>query len=125
MTVVNEPVPRLHVVCIDRSQSEVKLHKIIEALDYLHLTLLVKKPTIILGDFNIDLLKPTSEREALMQNMIEYRGYSQFISQFTTDNRTCIDHIYTNLPHVIHSAGVLESYFSDHKPIFVCLQLMH
>jgi hypothetical protein len=125
VTVVNEPVPNLHIVGIYRSRSKVKLHKLIEALDYLHMTLLVNKPTILLGDFNIDLLKPSSERKALMRNMIECRGYSQLISQFTTDNRTCIDHIYTNIPHVVHSSGTLESYFSDHKPIFVCLQLMH
>ena len=125
VTVLNAPVSNLHVVGIYRSKSKVNLHKLIEALNHLYITLLVDKPTIIPGDFNIDLFKPSSERKTLMQNMIECRGYSQLISQFTTDNRTCIDHIYTNIPHLVHSAGVLESYFSDHKPIFVCLQLMH
>ena len=125
VTVVNEPVPSLHIVGVYRSKSKANLHKLIEALHHLHVTLLFDKPTVILGDFNIDLLKSSSERKALMQNLTDYRGYSQLISQFTTDNRTSIDHIYTNIPHVVHSSGVLESYFSDHKPIFVCLKLMH
>ena len=125
VTIVNEPVPNMHVVGIYRSRSKVNLHKLIEALDHVHVTLLFDKPTIIVGDFNIDLLKPSSEQKALMQNLTDCREYSQLISQFTTDNRTCIDHIYTNIPQLVHSSGVLESYFSDHKPIFVCLQLMH
>ena len=125
VTVVNEPVPSLHIVGIYRSKSKVNLRKLIEALDHLYVTFLFDKPTIILGDFNIDLLKPSSELKALMQKLTDYRGYSQLISQFTTDNRTCINHIYTNIPHLVHSSGVLESDFSDHKRIFVCLQLMH
>ena len=30
------------------------------------------------------------------------------------------DHIYANIPDRIQSSGVVESYFSDHKPVFVC-----
>ena len=45
----------------------------------------------------------------------------QLITQFTTDYHTQIDHIYTNIPNHVLTAGVLESYYSDHKPIFVCL----
>ena len=37
----------------------------------------------------------------------------------TTDYKTQIDHVYTNSSKIIYSSGALESYFSDHKPIFV------
>lgn len=49
------------------------------------------------------------------------RGYTQLIEQYTTDYRTQIDHIYTNVPQLIQSAGTLESYYSDHKPIFISI----
>ena len=65
VTVAKEPVPNVHIVGIYRSKSKVNLRKLIEALDHLHITLLFDKPTIILGNFNIDLLKPSSERKAL------------------------------------------------------------
>ena len=51
--------------------------------------------------------------------LIEKRGYTQLIKQYTTDYRSLIDHIYTNIPHFVQSSGVLESYFSDHKPLFI------
>ena len=40
-----------------------------------------------------------------------------------TDYKTQIDHMYTNIPHQVQSSGTLESYDSDHKPIFVCLNI--
>jgi len=39
----------------------------------------------------------------------------------TTDHRKQINHIYTNLPQHVQSAGTLESYYrySDLKPIYI------
>lgn len=49
------------------------------------------------------------------------KKYVQLINQVTTDYKTRIDHIYTNIHTRVKNSGVLESYFSDHKPIFVSL----
>ena len=46
--------------------------------------------------------------------------YVQVINQFTTDYKTQIDHIYT-IPERLNNCGVLESYFSNYKPIFASL----
>lgn len=58
---------------------------------------------IFIGDFNINWL---NEKEKIpLQNLfIEENKYRQLVSLFTTDNRTTIDHIYTNLPlgHLWH-----------------------
>lgn len=41
----------------------------------------------------------------------------------TTDYDSALDHIYTNiLPIQINFWGTLESYYSDHKPIYVSLE---
>ena len=45
----------------------------------------------------------------------------QVINNFTTDYKTLIDHIFANIPERVKNSGVLESYFSDHKPILVSL----
>lgn len=72
-------------------------------------------PVVLLGDFNVNLLEKTSEEKALTRCLVEERGYTQLIKQYTTDYRSLIDHIYTNIPHFVMSSGVLESYYSDHK----------
>ena len=54
--------------------------------------------------------------------MITDRGYTQLIRQYTTDYRTQIDHIYTNVPQLVQCVGTLESYYSDHKPILISLK---
>ena len=125
ITIISHPSPteQAYIVGIYRSKTKVKLSKYIEALDYLERTEHANKATIIFGDFNVDLDENPHERNALISNMIESKGYTQLISSYTTDYRTKIDHIYTNIPQMICASGVLESYYSDHKPIYAFLKL--
>ena len=120
---VNQPVNNLHIVGIYRSTSKVKIAQFINALKYLHSSFLndPNTPTIILGDFNVNLNKNASDRYTLCKYLIEEKQYVQLINQMTTDYKTQIDHIYTNIPERVKNSGVLESYFSDHKPIFASL----
>ena len=78
-------------------------------------------PVIILGDFNVNLNENASNKNTLCKYLIKENHYVKLINQFTTDYKTQIDHIYTNIPERVKSSGVLESYFSDHKPIFASL----
>ncbi len=120
---VNQPVHNLHIVAVYRSASKVKIARFINALKHLHSTFLndPNTPVIILGDFNVNLNENASEKNTLSKYLIEEKKYVQLISQVTTDYKTRIDHIYTNIPEKVKNSGVLESYFSDHKPIFVSL----
>ena len=120
---VNQPVHNLHIAAIYRSTSKVKIARFINALKHLHSTFLndPNTPVIILGDFNVNLNENASEKNTLSKYLIEEKKYVQLISQVTTDYKTRIDHIYTNIPERVKSSGVLETYFSDHKPIFVSL----
>ena len=47
--------------------------------------------------------------------------YKQLMSSYATDNKTCIDHIYTNLPETQVRVGILETYFTDHRAIYALL----
>jgi hypothetical protein len=47
-------------------------------------------------------------------------GWKQLIQSPATDYGSALDHIYTNIPDEnIKSAYTLESYYSEHKPIFI------
>ena len=120
---VDQPVQNLHIVGIYRSKSKVKISKFIDALKYVHENILNygNFPVIMLGDFNVNLMENSSEKKTLSKYLCEQEHYIQLINQETTDYKTQIDHIYTNIHEQIHRSGVLESYFSDHKPIFVSL----
>ena len=125
VTTFSHPIPGHIVVAIYCSKT-VKMTKFIDTLHYFHdqIGSSSRVPTVILGDFNINLIKLSSEQKALTKYLIDEKGYTQLINEFTTGYRTQIDHIYTNVPHLVQSAGALESYYSDHKPIFVSLKPM-
>ena len=126
VAIINLPgCNNIHVVGIYRSKSKVVFSKLIEGLEHLHRTILSepRTPVIILGDLNVNFMEVTSQQKALVEYMIKQKGYTQLIKQYTTDYKTQIDHIYTNIPHQVQSSGTLESYYSDHKPIFVCLNI--
>ena len=118
---VSQPVPYLHIVGIYRSKSKVKTSKFIDALRNLHSNFINDSnvPVILLGDFNINFIENTSEKKTLSRYLIEEKQYVQCIDEVTTDYKTQIDHIYTNIPEKVNNSGVLETYFSDHKPIFI------
>ncbi|CAB3999556.1 ATP-dependent DNA helicase PIF1 [Paramuricea clavata] len=76
---------------------------------------------IIIGDFNVNWMVE-SDRQSLYNLMVVQNHYRQLIKGFTTDNRTLIDHLYTNLIEEEIEAGILETYFSDHKAIWASLR---
>ena len=123
--VLNHPIPNIHVVGIYRSKTNTTISELIDALTHLHNSVLTEAtvPTVLLGDFNVNLMQDTTEKRALNKYLITDRsGYTQLINQYTTDYRTLIDHIYTNVPQLVQCAGTLEAYYSDHKPIFISLK---
>jgi hypothetical protein len=67
---------------------------------------------ILIGDFNVNWMVK-SDRQSLYNLMIIENNYRQLITDFTTDNRTTIDHLHTNLMNEEIHSGILETYFSD------------
>lgn len=122
VSVLNDPLPNLHVIGIYRSKNKASHQKLIETMNYLLDTVIpnTETPALILGDLNVNLMEVSSEQKTLTC-LIQKRNFTQLLNQFTTDYRTQIDHTYTNMPNHVLTAGALESYYSDHKPIFVCL----
>ena len=53
---------------------------------------------------------------------MENLGYAQLITEPTTNYGSILDRVYTNIQDAVIHVGVLESYFSDHKPIYLCIK---
>ena len=87
VSVLSGTVSDFHIVGIYRSKSKVNLKKFIHALNNVLDNVIPDSttPTVILGDFNINLLEISSEKNALSKCLLEQRGYTQLITQYTTD----------------------------------------
>ena len=85
------------------------------------------KHALILGDFNIDLIKYESDTHA--QELIDCTskfGFAQTISiptRVTDHSATLIDHIYSNMIHKVVSSNVLTTDISDHLATSVTIAL--
>lgn len=85
-------------------------------MQYLQSIINITKPTIIMGDFNQNAFQNCSVLNFLQHNY----SFHQILKSPTTDYDSCLDHIYINFPQDrLCLSGTLESYYSDHKPIYL------
>ena len=89
-----------------------------------------KNKTILIGDFNINLLEHTTHRETGdYLNKMQSLNYFPLISRPTrfpegeqNSRESLLDHIYTNFIH--HSiSGILHYKITDHLPIFINMSI--
>ena len=97
--------PKLSAKCLARQMSNV-----VGELAEKHTHFLIG------GDFNSDASEKLAEP---LHQFCENFGLRQIINHVTTDNKTKIDLIFTNIPNSAISSFVLESWYSDHKPCWV------
>ena len=98
---------------------------------YLSLNKPVKKnkQLILLGDFNINLLK--SETENSVSNFLDILGSFPMLSQIifptriTNTSKTLIDNIFTDSSNFQISSGNLTYHISDHLPQFSIFKNMN
>jgi exonuclease III len=83
------------------------------------------KLCVLIGDFNIDLLKETSCEYV---NMLASNGFKQCIvnipTRETVTSKTLLDHVYTNVNNKYLDTGVIHTDISDHKPIYCIINNM-
>lgn len=79
------------------------------------LDLFASQQCIFVGEFNVDWFNETQRMPLL--GLFERHNYQQIETNPTTDNKTCIDRVYTNLAMSQMEVHVLETYFSDHMAI--------
>ena len=78
----------------------------IKALVHLHNSVITdtRIPTILIGDFNINIMQDTTDERSLKKTLIKNRGYIQLVNHYTTDYRTQMDHIYITVPQLEQSS---------------------
>lgn len=94
----------------------------LQVLSNLVTTLTDSTKTLIMGDFNVNLLQDSSDKEKLLL-LMKSKNFTQIINGITTDFHSCLDHIYVNFPYTdVETSGIQESCYSDHKVVWVTLK---
>ena len=71
-------------------------------------------PFVLMGDTNLDIHSPqNTSKIKFLENTLHCK---QLMMLPTTDNNSVLDHIYSNMGNI--PAGILDSYWSDHKFIY-------
>ena len=77
---------------------------------------LLNMEMIILGDFNIDILKPNYSKHKLIKTL-KHLHLTQLLNQVTRPaSKTCLDHIWTTNPERISTVETKLIGLSDHLP---------
>jgi len=83
---------------------------------------LPNRPTYIMGDLNIDLLRPKDTNTEQFEQLFLSNGLFPLISlathQRTTQRATCIDNIFTNKVEAILHTGIIEDIGTNHSPVY-------
>jgi hypothetical protein len=79
-------------------------------------------PTIIIRDFNINILTNTIESITL-QNYMNTHGFHITFIEITTPNNMQIDHIWTYAPTQQCGTRSTQVYWTDHNPIYFAFKL--
>ncbi len=76
-------------------------------------------PTVILGDFNNNLLLP--DHSTVIVRFLENRGFKQIVTQPTTDSGSLLDHIFINFPEASPAVDIVDTYYSDHDGTYLSI----
>ena len=77
-------------------------------------------PSVVLGDFNEDILHQSSSR---VVTFMSSHGYTQVVNSPTTARGTLIDHVYCNSLPSNMIVGVQDTYYSDHDTVYCSIPL--
>ena len=79
----------------------------------------LRKPTVTIGDFNIDWSGNSQNKENL-ETLMRLHQYEQLVKEYTRcfkNSKTIIDLIFTNAQSLVSEHNVIKSDISDHYAI--------
>ena len=81
------------------------------------------RPTYLLGDYNIDLLKYNQQSQSFLNLILTYGFFPKIdrATRITNSTATLIDNIITNVHDRELFSGIWIASISDHLPVFVAL----
>jgi exonuclease III len=118
---------RLHLISVYRSSHPASINLFFAKLQEFtqlqqRLRLSPASPLLICGDFNIDLLRSDADSKRETSLLSSYDLF-QHVPCHTTDFRSLLDHVWSNLPASNLEVSMQESFWSDHVPVLVALTL--
>ena len=72
------------------------------------------RPTLVMGDFNQDILGDDNSIRLFM----ELHGFKQIVTQPTTDGGTLLDHVYLH-GNLDVSLDIVQTYYSYHNMVLL------
>ena len=78
-------------------------------------------PTIIVGDFNDNLL--AASRLSTLSQFMSLRQFTQLVQVPTTDSGTLLDHVYCNATYENMYIDVIDTYYSDHDAVYLSIPI--
>jgi exonuclease III len=112
----------IHIVACYKSHS-IKIANFLNIFEYI---LTNHRRSVILGDFNIDLLKTSANDVGKYLNCCHLNSYlilnkicANFDTRITDSTRTVIDHALTDLTNLKYSLHILNTALSDHQLLFL------
>ena len=85
------------------------------------------KETVILGEFNFDLLKLNHNSNSWLQ-LMESMNFTQLVkcpTRTTACSSTLIDHVFTDIPGIIIGINIPSYALSDHFPVAITRKCNH
>ena len=108
--------PDIHILNIYRPPNQSPRH-LVNFLQVIKENIDPKKPTIVCGDMNFNILKDRNHRISVM---LKELGFEQVVEEPTTIYGSCLDQVYLRT-NFLHKHKLYHPYYSDHE--CVCLML--
>ena len=118
VTVEMQNAPNLNILVVYRKPTGVSLNIFFSSLEQA-INILPNGPTIVIGDFNSDLLFNIS----VVHEFMKSKGYYQHVQGPTSDRGTCIDHVYSRDLSKRIAVDSEDTYFSDHHTLLVAVEI--
>ena len=100
----------------------VPLRDFISAFNEIMTKVNLSPQSIVIGDFNVDLLGMSRDRNMLLE-YFESREFYPAISGVSTNYDSQLDCAFTRPQGLVNAISFYESYYSDHKPILITLRI--
>ncbi len=119
--IINTRKP-IHIVCVYKAHS-CSISTFLNSLQTIIQQYPKHCPIIIMGDFNVDILKDNNQTNIYIYFVNKFQLKSQF-NENTTKARSQLDHIWANALGNECKFGVTKTYWSNfHKPTYIAFKL--
>ena len=121
ISICHEVIGEMYIIAVYRRPQLISTYLLSFLANYLECIPHEIVPTVILGDFNNNLLSPDHSTGIIQ--LLEVRGFKQMVTQPTTDSGSLLDHIYVNFPESKPTVDVVDTYYTDHDGTYLSIPI--